>query len=891
MIPTFGKAAAFSLAALAPLFAQSEIGGAGDQSLRRFGEPTLIAAADTADRTSIAAEETDNQPTINAAGQNQGAGAAIQSESASEANAQDTNRTKILGQAEALDEIVVIDQTGGGGGFAASTRSITDALRSNSKIQYLQSDRSSARGGEIAPPKVSIRGSQHYENSFLINGVGNNNNINPGGFENNDPTGFASGEAQSLFIDTSLVQSVNAYTENISAEYGGFTGGVVDAKLKDARTDRWHVMANLRYTQDGWAKFHLNDAQENTVYATSASYQPEFNKYDGALSLDGPINDYLGLMLSYGRQYSKIPLYSGYNLRDSGGSFSKKERRTQYRENENYLVKLNGFSDGGFEADLTAIYAPYTQSLFRSNVKNSDYDVTNGGLDVILNTQNELNFGVLKNTLSYKRTSSGIDDAEFYAYTWRVSPIGGAVDWNSSGANAQEGSRGNQDFLKSDIGLKSALYLDDIYAGDTKHAIKVGAEAEYTTAKFEFDGGTTYSSPQLNVSATGSKEDGIIDGEQYAANKIEYGALERSKDYYTAALFLEDEIGIERFTFRPGVRVSTDNLTDNKDVAHRLFANVDIFNDKFLNLYGGVNRYYGTQILGYAVYKYQADSYTRSAYNAPWVLGAAYPSVYEYKHLKTPYSDEYSAGSSVNFADTLFKLEYVNRQHRDQIKARYTYAALAPNTFDYYNTNEGKTDYWGVTFSASKNYDIGSSKHVSEFSATRSDTRSNLTGLRGFQDAMSINRSNSVSPTHVTYDGEVKLASELPASQFNSPWIVTYTHMAQIANSVRVSGVAWYQKGGRGLRQLSGTGDVDPAGLPTRIFEVKKYKDVFNVDLSVHYDIKVGDNVFTLGLEILNLLDRENDASATNSTGVFSATSVEEYSMGRQFYASLRYEY
>ncbi|MDR1285717.1 MAG: hypothetical protein LBJ88_05925 [Campylobacteraceae bacterium] len=45
------------------------------------------------------------------------------------------------------------DVTGGGGGIPTSTRSITDALRSNSKVQYTQNARSSARGGEIAPPK------------------------------------------------------------------------------------------------------------------------------------------------------------------------------------------------------------------------------------------------------------------------------------------------------------------------------------------------------------------------------------------------------------------------------------------------------------------------------------------------------------------------------------------------------------------------------------------------------------------------------------------------------------------------------------------------------------------------------------------------------------------
>ncbi|MDR0580261.1 MAG: TonB-dependent receptor plug domain-containing protein [Campylobacteraceae bacterium] len=790
-----------------------------------------------------------------------------------------------------LQEIMVKtsqDITGGGGGITTPTRSITDALRSNSKVQYTQNARSSAKGGEIAPPKISIRGSQHYENNFLINGVGNNNNIAPGGMESNDPLGFASGEAQSLFIDTSLIERVDAYTEAISAEYGGFTGGVVDAKLKNARSDRWHVMTNFRYTKDSWAQFHLTDAQKDMEYPTSESYQPKFNKYEYALALDGPINEHFGLLVNYGLQRSKIPLYSGYNLVRADNS-TYKEQRTQYRENENYLIRLNTFDFEDFKADLTAIYAPYTQELFRANVKNSDYKVENGGYDIIYNMQNALNFGVLESALSYKHSHSGINDAEYYAYTWRTTP-NGAINWNSSGNNAQWGSRGTSDITKSDIGLKSSLYLDEIDVGETVHTIKLGGEAEYTKAKLKFDGGITFSSPELNASAAGSMEDGIIAGEQYAKSKYEYLPVERAKNYYTAALYLEDMIKFDRYTLRPGVRISTDSLTNNIDVAPRLFANADI--NEFLNLYGGYNRYYGTQILAYAVYAYQADSYSRANWDQPWVLGTAYPSIYEYKHLKTPYSDEFSIGSSLNFDDTLLKLDYVNRKYRDQIKSRYVYGGGGSTTFNYFNTNDGKTDYWGVTLSVSKSYNIGASKHVSELSATRSNTKSNIIGFRGFDSHVYEHGNDPVSATHVTYNGKLISLEDLPAAQFNSPWVATYTHSAQIFDNLRLKGVAWYQKGGDGLRLLSGRGgETDPVGLTTRVFESKKYKDVFSIDLTAHYDLKFGENTMTFGVEILNLLNRKNDASMTGNSGSFGTPFTEEYSMGRQFYASFRYEY
>ncbi|MDR1555165.1 MAG: hypothetical protein LBS39_03965, partial [Campylobacteraceae bacterium] len=111
-------------------------------------------------------------------------------------------------------KVIGHEATGGGGGgepavisndyiktAPSATNTVTDLLRGKSYIQYDQTSRSGATGGEIAPPKVSINGGKHYENSFLINGVSNNNNIYPGGLPLNYATaqsGQPTGEAQTI---------------------------------------------------------------------------------------------------------------------------------------------------------------------------------------------------------------------------------------------------------------------------------------------------------------------------------------------------------------------------------------------------------------------------------------------------------------------------------------------------------------------------------------------------------------------------------------------------------------------------------------------------------------------------------------------------------------------
>jgi hypothetical protein len=49
---------------------------------------------------------------------------------------------------------------------------------------------------------------------------------------------------------------------------------------------------------------------------------------------------------------------------------------------------------------------------------------------------------------------------------------------------------------------------------------------------------------------------------------------------------------------------------------------------------------------------------------------------------------------------------------------------------------------------------------------------------------------NPMSAIHVTYNGKLILLDELPAAQFNSPWVVTYTHSAQMGDNLRLNGVA-----------------------------------------------------------------------------------------------------
>ncbi|MDR2341498.1 MAG: TonB-dependent receptor plug domain-containing protein [Campylobacteraceae bacterium] len=758
--------------------------------------------------------------------------------------------------------------------------SITDTLRQNSNIQFSSNSRSSSTGGEIAPPRVSIRGSQHYENNFMINGVSNNNNLNPGGVDASVWNSM-SGEAQSIFLDTSLVESITARTEAISAEYGGFTGGVIDAKLKNARMDKWHFMTKYRYTANGLAKYHLTDEQKSTNQSTDVSYQPEFNKYEYAISLDGPINDNLGLMLSYGKQHSKIPLWSAYDINRSSTT-TYKERRVQYRNNENYLIKLDTHDIDNFEASLSAVYAPYVSSMFFPEARYSDFDQKGGGYNIAYDMKNVLSFGLLKNTLAYKQDEFSANGDTNYYYMWQ--PTLGYANWNRVGGwGAREGNTGYQKFLEKTVVYKGVLDFDEIDTGLFTHLIKAGIEAEFGKAKYKREESYYFTYPQLDNSVTGSKENGIITGEQWANTLYLYGAIDNKKSYITTTLFFEDSIGIDRFTLRPGVRISTDTVTDNTDIAPRLFVNADIFNDKTLNVYGGYNRYYGGLLLYNSIYELHHIVYRRSAPDDPWaeifIPGWGGKQDYSLDGIKTPYSDEFSVGSSLNYQDTLFKLDFVKREYKDQIKQKRE--DLGNGLSSFKNTNDGKSSYWGLSLAASKEYKLGNTKHFSELSAVNSKSKTNMSGLDSFSQAEA-----GYSLTYVTYDGKLTKLEDVPAANYNSPWIITYTHIAELNDYLKLGLNARYEKGVHGFKFVDNLGSKDPDGLNTRNYASKDYGDIFTIDLSANCDLKIGGNKLTFGLEVLNILNRKNDASYAQGS-----SNIDGYAMGRQFYANFKYEY
>jgi hypothetical protein len=772
----------------------------------------------------------------------------------------------------------------------STTGSITDALRVKSGVQFDLASRGSMTGGDITPPKISIHGARHYENNFMINGIGNNNNINPAGYATSPGDGAAippAGDSQFMFLNEDLIGSLTIYTSDVPAEYGSFLGGVVDATIRKPRTDGFHGRAKYRHTRDAWARQHYNLAGNiDTSRSADVTRQPEFVRHDFSMSLEGPLTPRLGALISYSEHRSVIPLYD---------TSVNPSRHDTGRKNQNIMLQFATRGLESFEAAFTLLSAPYEAEYFTSIRKDSDFSIKGGGYTFMADTKNTFSFGEWKNILSFNKSEISRYGSNSDSITWLTVPDGYA-NWGT-GVSSMEGTFGDYVQDKREYGLKSVMTLNPFNAGPLKNTVKLGGELAGVDYRRRTSGAKSYNwstagsmptpaAPQLDPAASGEKENGVIAGEQWLNRRAVYAPSNKKMTATQAAFFVEDLIEVERVTLRPGVRISHDDISGNTDLSPRFFASVDVFNDGLLHIHGGVNRYYGAQIVAMALNNpegFYVEARTR--WDHPWQRVTPSEMSYDwFGGLDTPYADEFTAGARLDVFHTIFRVDAVQRNHRDQIRTKWNFSFEEDPEYLNEYTNAGRTDYRGVTIAIERTFDLGrAGRHKLDFAATRSTTKSNFRDLyAAFEES---DTPAFYSPAYVIYNDKMVPADTLPAINFNSPWVFVLNDNARLLDGrLRIFNALRYETGGPGLIE-DGSEEID--GIEYLKYYDWDYSDTFFYDLSLEYDIlKTKAGVLTLRLEVLNVFDRKNLSNLT-----MSSTRRGTYAMGRQFYAGVEYAF
>ncbi|MCR4942225.1 MAG: TonB-dependent receptor plug domain-containing protein, partial [Campylobacter sp.] len=376
----------------------------------------------------------------------------------------------------------------------------------------------STNPGVISPAKISISGGQHYQNNFLIDGVNFNNDLDPA-YENfatnpNQLANKASGRSQGFALDTDLLDSITVIDSNAGAEYGGFTGGVIDAKTKKPTKD-FGLKISYGYTNGNAAKgwphslthYYLDDKDDyltrtgtgNDIYRYYDT--PEFEKHKIKLVAEGKINDKLSFVSQINKNISYMPIqvnsFNPYNSKgytaitpyDSVEKLNEKRKRKE--EQLNIFTKVfYDFSDA-LRFALSYTYAPDKDWRFMTGSKNSSYSTDHGGHIASFETDWDNALGHLKSTTSYTYSQDS-KTAHGYSDYYRFFMISDNAHWGREEEGTVEGGPVPSKSTQQNFSQKFVQEFEPYKFANTTHTFKTGIEFTLAKVKFKYSNANFY---------------------------------------------------------------------------------------------------------------------------------------------------------------------------------------------------------------------------------------------------------------------------------------------------------------------------------------------------------------------------------------------------------------
>ncbi len=815
--------------------------------------------------------------------------------------------------------------------------SMEDALRLMPEVQFDMAAQRSLQMGEIRPPLISISGGRPYENSYVIDGLGNNNYVTPVTLVNNgnpeqpnyirtrSQLSLPNATPQGYNLDVELLDNIEIHDSRVPVKYSGFTGGVVAAETRMPETGVFSGRVHWKHSSDDWAEIHFDPASLRGAdfdVSFDEARQPRFIRDSFGASLNIPISDRFAGIVSYDRNRTRIPL-TYY-----AGSAAERVGKDQHRDARTWFAKLGGQLDNGMDLELTAVHYDYRGIYHEVNAINSGHDEVQVTSDLALKVSQDAGFGTWTLKAKYADMSSRRDVETNIYKPWRNY---GEIDWGGDTSPARWitvptsplygfmlapgfAVDGNLSAIDLDFGQRTFGSAFDIAFnafdwGSSRHSVSAGFNSELVWGSLESGGGTVYNgtilalngplaSGQDGVSYNWSRTGGAL-YDQYFYTRDVTDAFRTSAATRTLSLWLQDDIEIGRVSLQPGLRLDHDDQFGNYNLAPRLAGSWNVGSRGDLVLHAGVARYYGGPNLHYALY--HTLGYTR--YTRPGANGVSaegmlewtpntrtFGADYDARDLDTPYSDETSFGLDFSApGDFVFDYNFVHRRGRDGITKREV--RREDGRTETLADNGGRSRYEGHTLSISNQH---FENHYFRLAANWSRTRANYADYYSSSGSLldtTLNRDRS----RVIHNGTLMAADLLDMGNFNTPVKVVGFHRTRLFDRLDLSTTATWA-GRTPTLVFLGWKPVDDG------MNVASYED-YELPSRVTVDMKLGWDIFSSHQQALKLtVDVFNVFNARNAYGRGSYSEsvpgqglvtryFDYYAPGRSFQAALEYRF
>jgi len=762
----------------------------------------------------------------------------------------------------------VLDQLPRGNG------SINEMLGILPDIQFSEGHNASTRGGEILPPDVSISGGKVFQNRFSINGIANDSLLDPT-LSNAKTFDDVPGHPQALFLDAALIDSVTVYDSNIPARYGGFTGGVVDARLRDPSRE-FAGQADYRTTNDQWTRFYLSD-QDRYSFANSNtdSFQPRFRKHDAGFSVDLPVSPSLRTLAAYRVLRSTIPLQL----------FDVTEK--QSRENHNLLLRGVYDLDAQSSLDASLIYAPYQAGYFLPDTRDSRFVIDGGGLQLQGGYQRLLPQGDFAVRLALKQSENSRQAPQ----NFRLWAATDSRDWGRLVGSPYSRQGGFGDIEKRQQGVEVAadVHLALTDSSNRQHELAAGLGLELESGTYRRPtASTVYTDPRTTPDVIcGADLFACVDSEQFFTLRKIYDPVKLTETVISGFAYAEDQLTFDRLNIRPGLRLSYDDFLGNLNLAPRLAVRYDLFGDQASQLVGGLNRYYGHPLLAFKLREAKRPPRSEFRTTSASVVTAWTPDPQQlynqarFSSLDTPYTDEAVIGLDQELFAGQFSLKYILRWGRDEFARNY--GSEQSDGLRYYTMNNlGRSDHRILRLAWEKAW----GNHSLLFSWVYQQSKTSN------EDYDSVLDDEGDEP-RIWYQGNIVYKNELPRRDYNRPHQLKLYYHVRLPRGFSFTNTTSYLTSYSSFENTNIAQEVPPA-----LRRVDARTGTVEENLSVYADVPRGNELIfnwtldwqplmfrnralTLTLDILNVFDRQ----------IESGTVPGKYRLGRQIWLGAEYRF
>jgi hypothetical protein len=683
-------------------------------------------------------------------------------------------------------------------------------------------------------------------------------------------------------MDSSLIGEVTLRDSNISAEYGQFTGGVVEIATR-APGRVYGGEAYYGLTSTDMTSFRVSDRVRDALSVMPV--KPDYDKRRYGFSVDLPMSERLRMLAAYNRSEARVTNYPSTNYVALGNL-------SQRSVSDNFLLK--GEYDLASDLLLTGQvnYSPYESEFHPINSRDNLLESHGGGLTAKLGLEGRRGMANWTLDLTYAWSDN---DRDGPAGTIMIPTSAIGFEECSLGSSCVMGSVGPLTQQQSDTGLKGR-WEQQLGAGQLRAGFEyahIEGEKARSQTVYSYLGGVSSSTTACAIDEGMS----CIPGVYAAARRNGYAAFDASASIDSLGLWAEYNFDWAGFMIRAGGRYDYETFLENHNVAPRLSVSRDL-PWAGVNVTVGANRYYGRSFLGYALREGAGVTrgYTRTptvvngqtVWSDDWVLTShSDTSRWSNIGLDTPYSDEFSIALNgpVGWIGGEYRIKGIIRESRDQFAS-----SVAETSF--YDTETGTTarrTTRTITNDGERSYEGLSLEYVRDFG--RNHTVSFSTNL-SHTDATNISYFDLADETEfegqlVYYQGAVvpklKALADNQLEDYANPFIINADWAARwFDGRLRTNVNARWRDS---FERVDDTGvNITLDGVRYDVFDKVQFESSVDVNLSATVELaRTRYGAASLDVRVNNLFNTVLDQGYT--------TSSQPYQLGRNAWVSLKYRY